>query len=302
MTERAKSSPVALLLPLLAVAGLYALVTLGIESPLWRSLVRGEPVGLETSLSGDERERADLLDAAFERMNYRLDRVAAGHLVPAVFLPALPGDLDELAQTRDKKQVFLRLILPLILVVNQDIAQDRQRLEAMAKGHTPRDTDWLAQLAERYQSTSADPGALLRRVDIVPPSLALAQAAEESGWGTSRFVREGNNLFGQISSGDGLMPEQDRLGPNMASFESLHAAVKAYVQNLNSHAAYEPLRRVRAQLRARGAAPDGNSLAGALTAYSERGQAYVDGLRALIRHNDLLRYDRAKLAQAATSS
>lgn len=290
-----KSSSFALLPPLLAVVGLYVLVTLGIESPLWRSLVRGEPVGLETSLSSTELDRADLLAAAFARMDYRLDNIAAGHAVPPLFLPAVPTDLAELAQTDDKKRVFLRLMLPLVLVVNQEIAQDRARLEAMAKGKVSRDNDWLSELAQRYQSKSADPAALLRRVDIVPPSLALAQAAEESGWGTSRFVREGNNLFGQIAE-DGITPTQDQTGPNMATFDSLHAAVKAYMLNLNSHAAYEPLRRMRALLRNRGAFPDGYSLAGALGAYSERGQGYVDGLRTLIRHNELLRFDHAKLA------
>ena len=277
------------------MAGLYLRVAAGIQSPLWRSLVRGEPVGLETTLSGDELARAERLDAAFTRMNYRLDRVAAGHKVPPLFAPAVPADLDSLAEIDTKKQVFLRLMLPLILVVNEEIAEDRARLQAMAAGRTPRDPSWLEDLAQRYQSPSAEPAALLRRVDMVPPSLALAQAAEESGWGTSRFVREGNNLFGQI--GESIVAEDNPSGRTMASFDSLHAAVRAYALNLNSHRAYENLRRLRAQIRARGAFPDGHSLAGALSAYSERGQAYVDGIRALIRHNSLLRFDHAQLSK-----
>jgi Bax protein len=166
----------------------------------------------------------------------------------------------------------------------------------MAANRARRDESWLAELAERYQSRSAEPAALLRRVDVVPPSLALAQAAEESGWGTSRFVRQGNNLFGQIAAA-GLIPQDDSSGPAMASFDSLHGAVRAYVQNLNAHPAYDNLRRVRAQIRARGGFPDGHSRAGALGAYSEHGQAYIDGIRALIRHNGLLRFDHAKLAR-----
>jgi len=290
-----KSSFFALLPPLLAVAGLYVLVAVGIESPLWRSLVRGEPVGLETSLSSDELAQATALDSALSRMDYRLERVAAGAAVPPLFLTSVPTDLDAIPEVDTKKRVFLRLMLPLILVVNEEIAEDRARLQAMATGKQPRDNDWLAELAERYQSPSAEPAALLRRVDVVPPSLALAQAAEESGWGTSRFVREGNNLFGQI--GDDITPQEDSAGPAMASYDSLHAAVRAYVLNLNSHRAYENLRRVRAQIRTRGTFPDGHSLAGALGAYSERGQAYVDGIRALIRHNGLLRFDHAKLGK-----
>lgn len=290
-----KSSGLALLPPILAVVGLYLLVALGTESPLWRWLVRGEPVGLETSLSDDERSQARRLEAAFTRMDYRLEGVAAGQRVPPLFLPNLPDDLDSLDQIDTKKQVFLRLMLPLILVVNEEIAEDRARLEAMHQGKAARDEGWLSELAQRYQSPSTDLAALLRRVDVIPPSLALAQAVEESGWGTSRFVREGNNLFGQV--GGDITPEGDQGGPAMASFESLHAAVRAYAQNLNSHRAYEPLRRIRAQLRARGGFPDGHSLAGALTAYSERGHAYVDTIRAVIRHNSLLRFDHARLGR-----
>lgn len=297
MTEppNVKSSVFTLLPPILAVAGLYLLVALGTESPLWRWLVRGEPVGLEMALSEDERNQAVRLEAAFTRMNYRLDRIAAGQRVPPLFLPSLPGDLDSLDQIDTKKQVFLRLMLPLVLVVNEEIAEDRARLEAMHQGKAARDDGWLADLAQRYQAPGTDMAGLLRRVDVVPPSLALAQAVEESGWGTSRFVREGNNLFGQV--GGDLVPEGDQSGPAMASFTSLHAAVRAYAQNLNSHPAYEPLRRIRAQIRARGGSPDGHSLAGALTAYSERGHAYVDSIRALIRHNNLLRYDHARLGR-----
>ncbi|MBI2241687.1 MAG: glucosaminidase domain-containing protein [Magnetospirillum gryphiswaldense] len=290
-----KSSVIALLPPVLAVAGLYALVAIGIDSPLWRSLVRGEPVGLETALTLDELTRAAALNTALSRMDYRLERVAAGAVVPPLFLNSMPSDLDVLAEVDTKKRVFLRLMLPLILVVNEDVAEDRVRLQAMVSGKKPRDDGWLAELAERYQSPSAEPAALLRRVDVVPPSLALAQAAEESGWGTSRFVREGNNLFGQI--GGDIVPQDDQAGPAMASFDSLYEAVRAYVLNLNSHRAYENLRKVRAQIRARGAFPDGHSLAGALGAYSERGPAYVDGIRALIRHNGLLRFDHAKLGK-----
>lgn len=295
------ASTVALLPMLAAVAGLYLLVGTGIDSPLWRALVRGEPVGLETGLSGDELVNAARLDAAFTRMGYRLDRVAQGIGVPPVFLPAVPGDLDALAEIDDKKQVFLRVMLPLVLVVNEEIAEDRRRLEAMAAGREPRDESWLADLASRY-GAEPQPARLLRLVDVVPPSLALAQAAEESGWGTSRFVREANNLFGHVGGDAGLVPQGDQSGPRMAAFASLHEAVRAYVHNLNTHPAYDNLRRARAAARSRGAVPDGHSLAGTLTAYSERGPAYVDTIRTIIRANGLLRFDRAKLARGGVAS
>lgn len=282
----------------LLVLGLYLLVAVGVDSPLWRSLVRGEPVGLETSLDEAERTETVRLDAALTRMGYGLDTVAQGRAVPPVFLPAVPADL-EAADVDAKKRVFLRVMLPLVLVVNEGVLSDRRRLEAMIAGKEPRDEAWLAELAGRYR-TDPDPRKLLPRVDGVPPSLALAQAAEESGWGTSRFVREANNLFGHV--GGSVTPEGDRDGPRMAAFASLHEAVQAYIHNLNSHPAYESLRRARAAARARGHQADGYSLAGTLVAYSERGHAYVDTIRALIRSNNLLRFDRARLGRGGLSS
>ncbi len=276
-----------------AVIGLYGLVMGGVQSPLWRSLVRGEPVGLERHLSAEDQDSAHRLDAAFARMGYRLDHVVQGGRVPPLFLPAVPGDLETLPVVDDKKHVFLRLMLPLVLVVNEEIAEDRRRLEAMAAGRIPRDEDWLADIAARYGAEGAAPAQLLRRVDTVPPSLALAQAAEESGWGTSRFVREANNLFGH--TGHDVAPVGDPNGQRMASFASLHEAVRAYIHNLNTHAAYEPMRRARATARARGAAADGHALAGTLLRYSERGAAYVDAIRALIRSNHLQKLDHARL-------
>jgi Bax protein len=305
MSETAKSVSVLNLLPVVAaVSGLYLLVAAGIDSPLWGALVRGEPMGLETGLSDVELADANRLDAAFTRMGYRLDGIAKGAKVPPVFLPAVPGGLDDLPEIAVKKQVFLRVMLPLVLVINEEIADDRRRLEAMAANREGHDESWLAGLAERYGVAPAPAPrllpALLRRIDMVPPSLALAQAAEESGWGTSRFVREANNLFGHVGGDDGLVPEGDVAGPRMASFASLHEAVRAYVHNLNTHAAYENLRRARAAARARGAFPDGHSLAGTLIAYSERGHAYVDTIRTIIRANGLLHFDRAKLGRGAS--
>lgn len=301
-TESTNPKPVSTLtlVPIaLVVLGLYALVAVGVDSPLWRSLVRGEPVGLEAHLDEAERQQTLRLDAAFARMGYRLDKVAQGAAVPPVFLPAVPGDLAEVAEVEAKKRVFLRVMLPLVLVVNEGIAADRRRLEAMVAGREGRDEAWLAGLAERYR-TDPDPRRLLTRVDLVPPSLALAQAAEESGWGTSRFVREANNLFGHV--GGDVAPEGDPDGPRMASFASLHESVRAYVDNLNAHPAYETFRRARAAGRAKGHLPDGHSLAGALVAYSERGHAYVDTIRAIIRGNSLLRFDRAKLGGGGIAS
>jgi Bax protein len=292
----------------LSVLALYALVLLGGMSPLSRYLGArhpgGTPVGLETSLSGDDLASAHRLDQAFARMDYRLDAIAGGREVPPVFLASVPGDLANLPVVDTKKRVFLRVMLPLVLVVNEEIAADRRRLDAIAQRRARNqyinddDQAWLTELAERYGLAAPSLPELQRRVDVVAPSLALAQAAEESGWGTSRFTLEANNLFGHYTTGtDGVAADGDP-SRRLAAFGTLHEAVRAYIHNLNTHRAYEPLRRTRAAARARGAHPDGHSLAGALTAYSERGPAYVDSIRALIRKNNLLRFDHARLGNA----
>lgn len=277
----------------LAVGTLYGLVLAGVPSPLASLRAAGLPVGLERHLSADERGSANGLETAFGRIGYRLDNVARNGQVPPLFLSAVPDDLDQMPEIDAKKRVFLRLMLPLVLVVNEEIAEDRRRLQAMADGRVPHDPAWLAELAARYRAEGASPAQLLRKVDVVPPSLALAQAAEESGWGTSRFVRKANNLFGHV--GSTVTPKGDTAGPRMAAFATLHEAVRAYVHNLNTHPAYEGLRRARATARARGAAPDGATLAGSLSRYSERGEAYVDTIRLLIRGNRLDRFDHARI-------
>ena len=275
-----------------AVAGLYVVVLGGHIAP-W-SLPRVPQAVAAPLLAPDEAASAPRLDAAFARLGYRLDAVGKhGAEVPPVFLAAVPGDMSELVDSETRKAVFLRVMLPLVLAVNDEILADRRRLLQISERRmhgiwpSPADEAWLARLAERY---GAEPGMdarlLLRRVDAVPPSLALAQAAMESGWGTSRLVRRGNNLFGHTAA-DG----------DLRSFASLDEAVRAYVHNLNTFRAYEGLRRARATARSRGAFPDGNALAAALSSYSERGHAYVDDLRSLIRANGLMQFDRARLGR-----
>lgn len=287
----------------LAVGTLYALVLNGHDSGgFWRQWMTGAPVGLEAVLTEDEIRKSAELDQALTRIGYRLDRVAQVGTVPALFVPRVPADLGEMAEIDAKKRVFLRVMLPLILAANEDIALDRERLERIVANRTSNrglddeDAAFVAKLAERYGVEGHNPARLLIHVDIVPPSLALAQAAEESGWGTSRFTREGNNLFGQVTSaGAGLVPEGAQDGRRMASFDTLYDAVRAYVHNLNTHRAYQVLRQARAQTRARGVAMDGHALAGALATYSERGDDYVDTIRSIIRRNSLARFDHARL-------
>jgi uncharacterized FlgJ-related protein len=166
---------------------------------------------------------------------------------------------------------------------------------------------WIKKLAQVYklnldsdQVTASALDALWQKVDIVPVSLALAQAAEESGWGTSRFAAEGNAVYGQWTWGENaIKPEQQRkeLGNyGIAAFESLQQSVCAYMLNLNTHNAYESLRSKRAELRKKDQKITGALLAETLTKYSERGEEYVKGLKSLMDNNRLSPADDAYLS------
>lgn len=202
-----------------------------------------------------------------------------------------------------KKQVFFRLMAPLILLSNEKILAEREIVRTAAL-----DTPALKALAIKYRLikteslplSESDRTTLLTHVDILPPSLALAQAAEESGWGTSRFTSEGNAFFGQWDfSGQGMIPKQQRkeLGNyGLARFDSPLASVEGYMKNVNTNLAYKKFRTLRAKLRAENKQITGLELAGTLDKYSERGQAYIDGVRSMIRYNKLQDVDNAYLS------
>ena len=243
--------------------------------------------------------------ASFRRLGYDLEKVGTGDgRVPPYFVSRMPADLGEVPDVKVRKAVFLRTVLPLILRVNEDILAERRRLDGVrARLRSGRDPDqvdlfWLAVMADRYGETRID--ELARRVDIIPPSLALAQSAEESGWGTSRFVRQGNAVFGQrtfTKQGD-MVPQRRDEGKKhrVKAFNSLLDSVRSYALTLNSHWAYGAFRRARAAMRNEGASLDGSVLAGHLIRYSERGQAYVKTIRSIISVNKLDRLDGARLA------
>ena len=207
---------------------------------------------------------------------------------------------------QQKKMVFFRLLAPLILVANENILLERRLIES-----APLDDVVLQKIALKYKITKdaetplteQQRQTLLEEVDIMPPSLVLAQAAEESGWATSRFTVEGNAFFGQWDfSGKGMIPKQQRkeLGNyGLARFDTPLASVEGYMLNLNTNNAYKKLRELRANLRAENKPITGLELAGTLDKYSERGQAYIDGIRQMISYNKLDQVDEAYLSDAA---
>ncbi len=213
-------------------------------------------------------------------------------------------------EVRMKKELFFRAMAPLILKSNEDILAEREKLIALSEEEDPttEQANWLHSLALRYRVFKEEDKAtvnkthiqeLLLKVDALPPSLTMAQSAEESGWGTSRFADVGNALFGQWAWGDkAIKPEQQRKGKGdygIASFDTPQGSVSGYMLNINTHRAYGDLRAQRAQLRSEGKAVSGMDLSPTLDHYSERGQHYVDTLNSIMRVNKLLEIDQAYL-------
>ncbi len=248
---------------------------------------------------------AQALDQIFADNDYRLAAVMNGAPVPRLSVTALPRDMRDIADSEARKRLFLRTLLPLVLQANAELRQARAKvitaLDARAAGRLGvTDALWLESVAEWYGAAPGDAADLLSRIDAVPPSLALAQAAQESGWGTSRFAIRANALFGQRSWGDdaeGLTPAAaERQDFKVRGFPDLMSAVRAYLHNLNSHRAYQDLRQRRARARALGTPLHALNLVGGLKSYSEEGQSYVLALSELITSNDLQSLDAVKLS------
>ena len=221
-------------------------------------------------------------------------------LVARVFVKRIPADHLDLA-TPAQKESFIKMTLPLILAANEEIGMRRAAIKRAARAN---DRGALEKWAQLYRidvdkrSTQDLKDAILLHADVIPVSLALAQGAVESGWGTSRFAVQGNALFGQWAwkESAGLKPLQasnDRAV--VRSFPNLFGSVRAYMHNLNTHPTYGDLRRKRARLADRDERGKGYALAGNLDRYAEIGTKYVDKLRTIIRVNDLDKYATAKL-------
>lgn len=202
---------------------------------------------------------------------------------------------------KQQKDNFVAIVLPLILAANEEIAQRRSAVLRAAEGN---DSDTLARWAKLYRvktegrSVEQIKTDIMTRADFIPVSLALAQAAIESGWGTSRFARQGNALFGQWAwqASAGLKPAQaSNSRAVVRSFPNLFGSVRAYMHNLNTHASYASFRERRKIMRGRPRADLGYQLANHLDSYAEIGTAYVDKLQTLIRSNDFGRFETAKL-------
>lgn len=250
-------------------------------------------------------------------LDYSLEDVRAGAAVPYLVADEVPDDLKHLSYSAGKKDAFFKTVLPLILSVNDDILITRAyllKINRAVAGGTPltdKQKEWLHRLADYYKvepdkNGILDLGKLIPRVDIIPPSLAMAQGAEESGFGTSRFAEEGNALFGQLTrdAATGMTtkaPELRGTGYLVQAFWDIRSSISAYARNLNTHAAYSGFREKRAEARLNGTAIDSTILAGELVAYCGCGTGYIDRLINLINANNLTDFDRATLDPASLS-
>jgi len=225
--------------------------------------------------------------------------------VPRLFVRALPRDYATLREAKEIKRTFIKTVLPLALKVNEEILDERHQLLLLNKQKlagvpfSDEQQQWLVDLAARYDTDVDDMAELIRRVDVVSPSLALAQSAEESGWGRSRFALKGNALFGQRTwtQGKGLVPglRDDDASHEVRKFPSLLDSVRSYAQNLNGHPAYEQFRARRAEMRAAETDFDPYRLIETLTAYSERGGDYVETIQTIMRIDHLQELEHSYL-------
>ena len=285
------------------------------DSNLEQGSQKGTELGTQLSTQLDNNKRKtitielsniDDLIALFKSHHYTQEYWDKGERsVPRITFDAVSEQWKLSSQNlpvKLKKEIFFRVMAPLVLMSNENILAER---EIVKKGALTQGS--LLAIANKYYvindesplMTEKKRQLLLTKVDVMPPSLVLAQAAEESGWATSRFTSEGNAFFGQWDfSGKGMIPKQQRkaLGNyGLARFDSPLSSVEGYMFNINTTGAYQKLRDLRAKLRLDKKESTGLVLAGTLDKYSERGQAYIDSIRSMIRYNKLQHVDEAYL-------
>ena len=246
------------------------------------------------------RLSAATIEELFKSTDYNLEDVRKNKLVKPIALTVLPAEIKKIENAKKRKDLFIQIILPLVIAENNSIKLDRNKLfNILNKSkNTKTEQYWLNSKFKQYGVVNKNLSTLKIRMDEVPVSMAIAQAAKETGWGTSRFAQEGNALFGQWTwSGDGIRPSEadDESTHKVMKFNVLQASVKAYQRNLNTHSTYKDFRSARAELRDNGEKLDSITLSEHLDEYAETGKEYVKTLQQIIRQNNLIDFDDAKL-------
>jgi Bax protein len=246
------------------------------------------------------RLSAATIEELFRSTNYNLKDVRKNKLVKPISLTLLPQEIVKIENSKKRKDLFIQIILPLVIKENNYIKIDRKKLfNILNKSkNTKAEKIWLNSKFKQYGVVNNDLSTLKIRMDEVPISMTIAQAAKETGWGTSRFAQEGNALFGQWTwSGEGIKPlaADNDTTHKIMKFKVLQASVKAYQRNLNTHSSYKDFRSARAELRDEGKKLDSILLSEYLNKYAETGKEYVKILQQIIRQNNLTDFDDAKL-------
>jgi len=240
----------------------------------------------------------------FQKYNFSSDNFFSDESANLIIFSSLPNDFMDIKSINERKELFVNTLLPIIYVENQKILEERKKIldwwrksngENFSREFWP---SWLFELSEKYNSSDSNLGNLLIKVDIVPISVALAQAAIESGWGTSRYLREGNAIYGQytFNKRKGIVPKNIEKGKKfyIKKFSNLSDSTRSYLKNINTHRAYEKFRQERKKLRMNGDFLSGKVLSNYLESYSERRKEYVNDVRNLIESNNFMKFDYSK--------
>ena len=246
------------------------------------------------------RLSANTINQLFKDTKYNLENVRKNKIVKPINLSLLPSEIRNIESTKKKKNLFIKIVLPLILEENNRIKFDRKKLFKILNKNKNSDAEkrWLNSKFKQYGVLNKDLSTLKVRMDIVPVSLAIAQAAKESGWGTSRFAIEGNALFGQWTwSGEGIKPAgiDSEEKHKVMKFKVLKASVRAYQRNLNTHGSYKEFRSERANMRDSDQELDSLILADFLDKYAATGKEYTKIIKQIIKQNNLQDFDKVKL-------
>ncbi len=239
----------------------------------------------------------------FKDVDYDLRKVRNEKLVKPIYFTQFPRDLDNLQSVQLKKETFIKIVLPLIVAENEKILDDREKLKVLIDKKFTSDLEkqWLRQKLLEYKVKKGNLEELFFRMDMIPVSIALAQAAKESGWGTSRFALEGNAIFGQWTwDGQGIAPLKRDGDKNhkILKFPILRASVKAYKNNLNTHKSYSKFREKRKTLRIKNKKISGLALTDTLKNYAQTGSEYTKILNQIIKQNRLSDFEPVRLVNS----
>ena len=241
----------------------------------------------------------------FNKYQFSVDNLLNNQSANLVIFSSLPTDFMDIQPIIERKRLFINTLIPIIYSENLQILNDRKKIldwwresdgENFSRDFWPQ---WLFELSEKYGSSDSNLGNLLMRVDIIPISLALAQSAIESGWGTSRYSREGNAVFGQYTFDEskGLKPKDRNENDEffIKKFSNLSESVRSYLKNINTHLAYADFREERKKLRMSGENLSGYKLVNFLKDYSERRESYVKDVKEIMSSNNFQKYDKGNV-------